>query len=75
MFAAGGTKTKFMTGDVAVLTRLFQRYGPHLTPPLKQKHKQSVAAAIAERFPSGFDVAIPDGRGGVRTITVVPLAS
>jgi len=41
MFAAGGTKPKFMTGDVAVLTRLFQRYGPHLTPPLKQKYKQS----------------------------------
>ena len=75
MFAAGVAKPTLMTGDVAVLTRLFQRYGPHLTPPLKQKYKQSVAAAIAERFPSGFDATIPDGNGGVRTITVVPLAS
>jgi hypothetical protein len=75
MFAAGGTKPKLMTGDAAMIVRLFQRYGPHLASRLKPKHKQSVAAAIAERFPDGFDAAIPDGSGGVRTITIIPLAS
>lgn len=75
MFAAGGTKPKLMTGDAAMIVRLFQRYGPRLTSPLKPKHKQSVAAAIAERFPDGFDAAIPDGSGGIRTITIIPLAS
>jgi len=75
MFATGGTKPKLMTADVAVITRLFQRYGPRLVTPLKPKHMQSMAAAIAERFPDGFDAAIPDGVGGLRTITIIPLAN
>jgi hypothetical protein len=73
MFATGATKPRLITGDIAVIVRLFRRYGPRLATPLKPKHNQSVAGAITERFPDGFDIAIPDGNGGVKTMTVVPL--
>jgi hypothetical protein len=62
-----------MTGDADMITRLFARYGPGKAKPIKQKPSQKVVDAIAEQFASGFDVTIPDGAGGARTITIVPM--
>lgn len=76
MFAASPGTPKLMTGDSAMIDRLYHRYGPGLTTKLpKQKQGQSVSQVIAQEHPNGYDAVIPDGLGATRTITVVPMVN
>jgi len=73
MFASGAAKPSLMTGDDDMFKRLFEHFGPGKSRPVKQKPGQSLAAAIQDLYPNGFDTTIPDGAGGSRTINVIPM--
>jgi hypothetical protein len=73
VFAKGSSKPTFMTGDANVIVRLFERFGPGRSAPIKQNHNEAVVDAIARLYPAGFDAELPDGAGGTRAITVVPM--
>ena len=70
-FAKGAGKPSLMTGDTDVVARLFQRFGPGKSTPIKQERGETVADAIARTHPTGFDVELPDGAGGARVIAVI----
>jgi hypothetical protein len=71
MFAKGQAKPTLMTGDKHLVLPLFKKYGPGKTTRLRQELGQSMMKAIAEKFPAGFDADIPDGSGGLKTITIL----
>jgi hypothetical protein len=73
LLAKGGGKPTLMTGDISIIQRLYERYGPGKVRPIKQLKGERVVDAIARENPRGFDVDMPDGAGGVRTMTVVPM--
>jgi hypothetical protein len=73
VFAVGSAKPTIMSGDAAVVTRIFSRYGPGTAAPVKQRPDQKLMNAIAEHYPDGFDANIPDGDGGTRTVSIVPM--
>lgn len=75
MFGAGLEKPTLMTGDYSIIERLYKRYGRGKIRMPNQKHEQKAAQAIAELHPNGFEAVIPDGLGGTRTITIVPMVT
>ncbi len=75
MFAKGQAKPTLMSGDRKIIDPLFKKYGPGKTTPITQEPSQSMTQAIAKKFPGGFDVDIPDGVGGFKTITIIPMVA
>ncbi|HLL20880.1 MAG TPA: hypothetical protein VK427_02055, partial [Kofleriaceae bacterium] len=73
MFAAGPGVPLLMTGDNAMINRLFARYCTAAAQLPKLKHKQTMAQAIHDAHPNGYYAHIPDGSGGTRTILVVAM--
>lgn len=73
VLAKGASKPTFMTGDGDVIARLFQRFGPGRFTSIKQLPDEAVPKAIARTYPAGFDADMPDGIGGSRSITVIPM--
>jgi len=73
VFAKGVSKPTLMTGDTDVIARLFQRFGPGKSTPIKQQHGEVVVDAIVRTYPAGFDAEIPNGAGGTRIIAVIPM--
>jgi len=75
MFGKGPGKPTLMTGDGDMFSRLYDRFGVGVERPIKQKPGQKKPAAIAEKYASGFDCAIPDGAGPgtTRTIKIIPM--
>ena len=71
MFAKGVSKPTFMTGDEDIINRLFDRYGPGKTNPVRQRLGQKQAKAIAEHYHGTYEAVIPDGAGGTRTLTII----
>jgi hypothetical protein len=63
-----------MTGDTHIISRLFQRFGPGKTKPIKQMHGEDVVDAIKRVYPSGYEADIPNGAGGTQTVIVIPMA-
>lgn len=73
MFAASPGVPRLMTGDNAMIKRLFKRYCPDAAKLPKLKQRQSMAEAIAAKHPGGYEAVIPDGLGGTRTILVIAM--
>jgi hypothetical protein len=77
-----------LTGDVSMIQRTFERYGPKKPNPKKPGEmipdyhaklpgKSADKIAADPRYKNCFEVSIPDGlgTGGTKTIIIVPMRS